>query len=463
MATLDIFRMSDDQEMTDALLMQYIRKNDTKVNNRYLPLWKAYNNDYDIFHQTAKAAWKPDNRIAVNFAQFIVDTFEGFFLGIPVKVTADDEAVTAYLNALDDANDSDDINAELSTIVSIFGRGYRIAYVDEEGEIGTAYLDPMESFAVYSESIKPRMRYFIRTYTDTNKKRHGSISDEFTVKYFDINGGEIVYTDEHPHGFDGVPAVEFIQNRARTGLFESVLPLINSYNKVLSEKANDVDYFADAYLKIQGMNIDKETLRFMRENRTINAKGSNAEKAVIEFLQKPSDDDTQEHLLDRIERMIFTVAMVCNISDDNFATSSGIALKYKLLPMTNLAARKWRKFASGLNAYYKLICSNPVTPLSPEDWSTITYTHNLNYPANAYDEAETATRLQNVTSKRTQLSVLSFIDDVDAELEQMAKEASGKDALVNQAEKDTATDTVLNEVKGDTNDNNQDNEGSNLV
>lgn len=36
---------------------------------------------------------------------------------------------------------------------------------------------------------------------------------------------------------------------------------INAYNKALSEKANDVDYFADAYLKILGERIDDETAK----------------------------------------------------------------------------------------------------------------------------------------------------------------------------------------------------------
>ena len=445
MAVMDIFRMTDDEAMTDSLLMKFINKNRQLSQSRYQKLWDAYNNDLDIYHQRPKPAWKPDNRLGVNFPQYIVDTFEGFFLGNPVKVASENEAVAEYINSMDNMNDSDDLNAELSTIVSIFGRGYRIVFVDEDGEIGTACLDPMESFAVYNESIIPKMRYFVRVYTDSKRVVRGSISDDTYVRYFSLENGAVVWGDESLHGFGSVPAIEFIQNRARTGIFESVLPLINSYNKVLSEKANDVDYFADAYLKVQGMTIDRETLRFMRENRTINAKGANSEKAVIEFLQKPSDDDTQEHLLDRIERMIFTVAMVCNISDDNFVTSSGIALKYKLLPMTNLAARKWRKFASGLNQYYKLVCSNPVTPLEPSDWAGLTYQHSLNYPANIMDEAETAARLSNITSKHTQLSVLSFVNDVDAELRQIKKENEASDKTEPETDTTNATEDNTND------------------
>jgi SPP1 family phage portal protein len=232
-----------------------------------------------------------------------------------------------------------------------------------------------------------------------------------------------------PHGFGAVPAVEFMQNRARKGVFESVLPLIDSYNKALSECANDVDYFADAYLRVLGAKVEKETIRFMRENRTINIPGSKGENVVVDFLQKPSSNQTQENLLNRIERMIFTIAMVCNISDENFATSSGIALKYKLEPMNNLASKKWRKFQTGLKDYYKLVCANPVTPVDAGDWSKLKFSHTLNYPANNLDEAQTAQTLQGIVSKKTQLKTLSCVNNVYDELEEIRREQEEQDDL----------------------------------
>lgn len=53
--------------------------------------------------------------------------------------------------------------------------------------------------------------------------------------------------------------------------------------------------------------------------------------------------------------------MVANISDESFGSASGIALKYKLQAMSDLAMTKQRKFTSGMNRRYKLIFSNPVS------------------------------------------------------------------------------------------------------
>ena len=423
---LDIFTMSEDAELTDAKLLKFIKQNDNKTLSRYDKLWNAYNGEYDIYNEADKPSWLPDNRAAVNFAKVVVDTFEGFFLGYPVKVSSADDSVEEYVTALDKYTDADDINAELSNIVSIFGRGYRIAYVDEYGEIGTAYLDPRESFAIYNQSITPRMLYFVRTYerTDENNKkiRCGSISDGAFVRYFRIDGESIVWEESFAHGFNGVPAIEFIQNRARRGIFEDVMPLIDFVNKTLSDKMNDIASLASNIVKIIGPKFDKNALQALRYYHILNIETRDATSAIAEYLTPPNGDASQEHLLDRLERLIYTVAMICDITNDSFSAASGVAIRWKMFPMINLASNKWRKFEHGLKVYYKLVCSNPVTPLDEDDWTKLTFTHTLNYPSNISEEATVAGQLSGITSRETQLKMLSFVDDPEEEMERIRQE-----------------------------------------
>ena len=128
-------------------------KHKTEITNRYQKLQDAYKNNYEILTQEVKPQWKPDNRIPVNFAKYIVDTMNGFFIGIPIKITHEDANIAAYLEFLDQYNDQDDNNAELSKICSIYGKGYEMYYVDESGNIGITYLSPMDAFIIYDDSI----------------------------------------------------------------------------------------------------------------------------------------------------------------------------------------------------------------------------------------------------------------------------------------------------------------------
>ena len=418
-----IYRLAAEKTLTNDKLMEFIRKHDAECAFRLQKLWDAYMTDYPIFHEKEKPAWKPDNRIAVNFAKYIVDTMNGFFLGNPIKISVDGEAedIKKYVEFLDQYNDQDDNNAELSKLCSIFGNGYEMYYVDPIGNVGITYLSPMDGFMIYDDSVLQRERYFVRLYIDDDQILHGSLSDDENVRWFTIKGKLVWDEDEKKHGFEGVPATEYVENRERIGIFEPVLTMINAYNKAISEKANDVDYFADAYLKVLGAYLDKEDVKHIRDDRIINFDGE-ADKLNVDFLQKPDGDTTQEHLIDRLEKLIFHISMVANISDENFGTSSGIAMKYKLQAMHNLEKTKERKFTSGMNRRYRLIFSNPVSGMKNEDWVKLHYKFTPNIPANVLEETEIAGNLDGIVSQETQLGTLSIVDNVQAEIDKLEEE-----------------------------------------
>lgn len=419
----NIYRLPAEEELSDAKLSIFIARHAAECTFRYEHLKDAYNTDYRILHGSPKPKWKPDNRIAVNFAKYIVDTMNGFFIGNPIKLAVDEgnDAVNKYVEFLDQYNDQDDNNAELSKICSIYGKGYEMYYVDELGNIGITYLSPLDAFMIYDDSVLQRERYFVRLYVDSNQVFHGSVSDDTKVRWF-VQKGKIIWEEEDKiHGFDGVPATEYVENRERMGIFEPVLTMIDAYNKAISEKANDVDYFADAYLKVLGTLLNEDEVKHIRDDRIINFDGD-TDQVIVDFLQKPDGDNTQEHLIDRLEKLIFQISMVANISDENFGTSSGIAMKYKLQAMSNLEKTKERKFTSGMNRRYRLIFSNPVSGMKKDDWVKVHPQFTPNFPANVQEEAEIARNLDGIVSQETQLGVLSIVDNVSGEINKLNAE-----------------------------------------
>lgn len=422
-----IFRLPKDTEMTRELLAELIQDHKAYVMRSAKPLQDAYEDKYPIFFEEKKPAYKPDNRIAVNFAKYITDTFNGFFIGIPVKVTSDDEAVQEYIDTLNAVNDVDNNNAEISKLCDICGSSFEMYYNKSDGETGITYLSDLESFMVVDDSILERPMYFVRYYTDANGVERGSYSDSEIVQHFYYEGGVYHWDMEpHYHGFGYVPAVEYIANTERMGLFESAMPAINAYNKALSEKANDVDYFADAYLKILGAKVDDDDTIHIRSSRVINFDGDTDKLPEVDFMAKPSDDASQEHLLDRLKTDIFLTSMVANISDENFAgQSSGVALRYKLEAMSNLFTSKARRFTSAMRDRYRIIFNSPVAQQHrvPKDaWQNIDIVFTANYPANIENEAEVAKNLEGVVSKETQLKVLSIVDNIKDEVDKLEAE-----------------------------------------
>lgn len=419
-----MFRLPKGTEMTIEILDYFLGKHRQEVTKRYKPLHDAYISDHEILHQDKKPSHKPDNRIVVNFPKYIVDTMLGFFIGNPIKTVADDEAVSAEVEYLDQYNNQDDNNAELAKMCSKFGNGFEMYYTDEEAERCITYLSPMDAFMIYDDSIIEREMFFVRVYTDWEGNVYGSISNDYGVRHFQVTGGTRWLDDDwQPHHFEGVPATEYVENEERQSIFEPVLTMVNAYNKAISEKANDVDYFADAYLKILGAMVDEEGAKHIRDNRIINFYGDeDASKVVAEFMSKPSADGTQENLLERLERLIFAISMVANISDENFGSATGVALKYKLQAMSNLAKTKERKFVSGMNRRYKILFSHPLSKVPKDAWVQLHYKFTPNIPANLLEEAQTAAQMEGIVSHETQLKILSIVDNVQEELDKIEEE-----------------------------------------
>lgn len=425
-----MFRLQKDTELTLPLLRELLTEHDQEVERRYKKLKEAYESDHEILHRPAKPKYKPDNRIVVNFPKYIVDTFGGFFLGNPIKTVADDDKVAEYVEFIDQYNDQDDNNYELSKLCDIFGKGYELYFTDEQSELCITYLSPIESFMVFDDTILERPQHFVRRYTDRDGTEYGTAYDKTYMRDFQVTGGLQWLGEPVPHNFGDVPATEFIENAERQGLFEPVLSMVNAYNKAISEKANDVDYFADAYLKVLGAQVDEDDVRFIRDSRIVNFTGDYAEKIVAEFMDKPSNDTSHEHLLDRLERLIFQMSMVANISDENFGASSGIALKYKLQAMSNLELTKRRKFTSGMNRRYKLLFGHPASKVPADSWVQLHFYFTPNFPPNLLEETQIAAQMEGITSHETQLRVLSVVDDVQGELDKIEEENAAPEETI---------------------------------
>lgn len=415
-----------DGKMLSNMLSDYLSN---KV-PRYAQLRKAYEGDYAILHKDKKAAFKPDKRLVTNYAKQIVDSMTGYFLGNPIRLAGDDDKAMNQIELWNAYNDSDDLDAELSKTCDIYGSALEFMWRDETANACSSCETPMNGFLIFDDTVQHKMLYAVRFFLDTNKfdketdVYRGTLYTPVYEIGFEWASGSVRFGEPAAHGFPDVPVVEYINNEEHTGLFEGVLSLIDAHNEALSEKANDVDYYADAYLKVTGAMIDQKTLKELRDSRIINIAGQDSQDVVIDFLAKPDADATQEHLIDRLEKLIFEMSMVANVSTENFGTASGVAIRYRLLSMSNIAIAKERKFRRSLSRRWRLILGYAGNPSTNKDgWQTIRATFTRNLPNNLLEETQIAGNLSGVVSKETQLSTLSCVDSPAHEIERMNDEA----------------------------------------
>ena len=412
-----------DEPITVEVLTKFMEKHKLEV-ARYEYLKNMYRGIMSIDDEPTKDPWKPDNRLTVNFTKYIVDTFTGYFNGIPVKKSHSDKEILSKLQEFDNLNDMEDEESELAKMACIYGRAFELLYQNEETQTNVIYNTPENMFMVYDDTIKQEPLFAVRYGYDDDYKLYGEVYTKETTYALNGTMGFYNMTEQAPNPFDDLPVVEFYFNEERMSIFESVISLVNAFNKAISEKANDVDYFSDQYLAFLGAAVEEEDLKNIRSNRVINyyGEGSEAKNVDVKFLEKPDSDSQTENLLDRLTKLIFQTTMVANISDESFGSSSGVSLAYKLQAMSNLALSFQRKFQSSLNSRYKLYCELSTNVSNKEAWKDIEYTFTRNEPKDIKEQADTASVLMGITSHETALSVISVIPDVQTEMEKIKKE-----------------------------------------
>ena len=387
-----------------------------------------YLGHHPVLEQPAKQTGA-DNRLVVNLPKYLVDTYNGFFSGIAPKISLDDDKENQKLQDWNNTNSFVDKLNEISKQADIYGKSYAFVYQDEDSQTRVTYCSPSHAFMVYDDTVNREPLAFVRYHYDNSS----DATAKGTIYYADASYdfvGPAINPEPTPNLYKLVQAVEFYENEERQGVFDGCITLINELDRALSQKANQVEYFDNAYLYMLGIQLEKDRdtgqpMLDLKNDRFIYAPADTAVNGKIGFVSKPDGDNMQENLINRLTEWIFQTAMIPNMNDQAFSgNSSGVALQYKLLPMKNRASNKERKFVHSLRHLYQIIFSvGTVLPDSSKNkWQDLSFQFTRNMPANIADEVNSAVNASGIVSKETALSLLSFIDDPKSEINRMEKE-----------------------------------------
>lgn len=153
--------------------------------------------------------------------------------------------------------------------------------------------------------------------------------------------------------------------------------------------------------------------------------------AEAAYLTKNVSDTQIENMLKNINDTIHKIANSPDFNDEKLMAQSGIAMRYKLIGFENISSNIVANMTKALQKRIELICSILNLKGSDNQWRDIEIIFTRNLPTNINDTAQVINQLRGVVSDKTLLSLLPFIQDVDAELDQMKAEKEQNMSLYN--------------------------------
>ena len=415
-------------ELSVELLQKMINKFYTEIE----PKINKYKNYYDgkqaILNKSYADASKPCNRTVTNYCKNIVDSYCGYLASPGYISYSSDNDIEEIMNILR-YNDYQAEDADFLLNALIYGVACELMYIDNLGQVRFKLINPTQCFGVYDDSLTGDLMYFVRIYKasewDDTDTYNVDVYSDYSIKHYTMSGrnGYLTFVAEEPHYFGQCPANIFYLPDEKS-IFDCIISLQDAANELLSNEIDDYSAFCDAYLVLKNLDADEETLGTMKENRVLLL----PEDGDASYLSKNISDTQIENMLKNINDTIHKIANSPDFSQESFGTSSGIALRFRLLGFENTAGAIEKNMTKALQRRIELICA--ILNLKGDSmWRDVQIQFTRNIPTDINETVNMVNTLRGLVSDKTLLAQIPFIQDVDAELDALNEQKEANAAM----------------------------------
>lgn len=457
-AELDALRKNG---LTKELLERIIRKHqpNSDYNRLLYERYQCLDTCVPIFNRESRFNDNDEpinNKINNDFFGEIIDFKTGFFSGVPFSYsyssTEESADMTGGESAVDEAtktltdfvvrNNMYDKDMEMTKHAATYGYSGRLFYIDDEANERCMIVPGYETIVLSSTALA-EPEYAIRYYKtmDINDKEiwHVEFYDDKYVYYWQGVLNNLAENNTPKlHLFDYCPLQIIENNDEKLGDAEKVLSLIDDYDRSLSDNANDIEAFSQAYMVFENVILNDDEMQKAQSTGAIQFKtGPNGGR--VYYLTKDVNDAFSEHHLDRLKDNIYRFSKTPNLDDDAFGTASGISLKFKLIGLEAKCGIFQAKVDSASVYMFKLLASSWAKKRIIFDPLQASIEYSRNFPLDLVGEAQGVQALINAgLPKEIAYEQLSFIDDVNYVMDLIEKEQAGI-ALLDSEEPDEVT------------------------
>ena len=333
------------------------------------------------------------------------------------------------------------------------GVEYLHVYYDEDGMFRSCIVPAEEVIAVYDEVYQQDIREVIRYYDikmleggreQTKRRVEWWTADSVTYYTEDSNGEflreresghwtvtEMLDGEEREtfaHGWGRVPFIPLRNNDREMTDLQLVKGLIDAYDYVSSEGTNNLLDMVDLYWVIQGYGGETASAvaKKLQVNKAVQISDSSGH---VEAKQVELPVEGRLNWLKMLRKDIFHFGMgVDTDSDDWGRAASGVALKFQyamfhlkingIMPEIRRAVKEFLRF---------VVEDHNREHGTDWNWKEIQVVLNTNSITDDMETMQIIQASKGIVSEKTLLGKHPFVEDVNSEMEQLARERKGKE------------------------------------
>lgn len=227
----------------------------------------------------------PNIRVGYNNFQVIQRTKAGYLGGDIQRTYSDDipdEVKEKYLE-FDNLNHFKSLLKKLMFSCTGWGNTYSLCYLDEANNVRIKQVQSWQAKVEYDDNGEPLKGY---VYYPIDERMHvWEYDGVYVTEWIASKSGAsyILLTEPKEHGFKGIPLIEWCNNDNKQGNSELAVPLMDAYDRLISDNITESATFRAAYLLLKNMGfLDDKTKAEMAKTGVFSANGD----ADARFLTK---------------------------------------------------------------------------------------------------------------------------------------------------------------------------------
>ena len=218
----------------------------------------------------------PNIRVGYNNFQVIQRTKSGYLAGDIQRTYSDnipDEVKEKY-SEFDSLNHFKSFLKKLMFSCTGWGNTYSLCYLDEKNNVRIKQVQSWQAKVEYDDNDEPLKGY---VYYPIDERMHiWEYDGVYVTEWIASKSGAsyILFTEPKEHGFKGIPLIEWCNNDNKQGNSELAVPLMDAYDRLISDNITESATFRAAYLLLKNMGfLDDATKAQMAKTGVFSANG----------------------------------------------------------------------------------------------------------------------------------------------------------------------------------------------
>lgn len=293
------------------------------LKNEYDKMYEYYKGNTDAIKNYLMVTERSNLKINTNYIKKFVKEEVAYTLGNDItyesrtdniNIIKDIEYYTSHWNELHDT--------DLMKYMIIFTKVYELYYINKDADFCSRIVKGNEGYA-YVDETSDEVLFFIHCYRREKENLIDLYSDNLIYhlndKFEEISTPTINILGEVP-----VSIGDLTQENYSDSLYKDLKGLQDAFETNLSDIANEISDFRNAYLLIKNADINKDDVPDMKRYGILQLPNTSGEKADANWLIKNINDTFIQNTLNRYEDTMYQLACHINHNEKMQSNLSGV-------------------------------------------------------------------------------------------------------------------------------------------